>query len=290
MDVWNFANPLLRVLLYLASCGAVGTAFFIIHFKKYQNSQGLGYYCQSLMRKSAVMGVLVSLALFFSIAGNIGGNLISAFDALLLQLALETKSGVAVLMGLMGFFLISLTAKTESLMNLLIVLAGSAFIIISFLMVGHSLQGGLVTQSLLLMHLVGVVFWLGSFLPFRWLCIYGEASSLYSIAHRFGVLAMGYVCFLVLAGLIFAYTLLGDVSQLVVTNYGNVFLAKLFAVSLLLSLGALNKLRLVPVLLSHPLQGVKQFRFSVQLEMAIAFLILLLSAFLTTSLTPPINM
>jgi putative copper resistance protein D len=110
------------------------------------------------------------------------------------------------------------------------------------------------------------------------------------VAHRFGVLAMGYVSLLLSAGVGYAYLLLGDVSLMLKTQYGNVLLVKIVLVAALLSLAALNKFKLVPSLEPKWTPNVRQFQRSIQFEIAIALIILTASSLLTTSVTLPMGM
>lgn len=145
----------------------------------------------------------------------------------------------------------------------------------------------MITQFLLLVHLIGIAYWLGSLLPFRQLCTSSDTENLHFIARRFGVFALAYIGALVCAGGLFAYELLGGVSALINTAYGNVLLAKLAVVTLLLLLGALNRFRLVPSLIRDTHIGAKRLRAVVQFEIILAFIILILTSFITTSLTLP---
>ena len=167
---------------------------------------------------------------------------------------------------------------------------GSVAILFSATMSGHSQLGGVLTQSLLMVHLFGIAFWFGALLPFRWICMQPDTSNLGVVAHRFGVLAMGYVGLLLSAGLGYAYLLLGDVSLIFTTRYGNVLLIKIVLAGALLSLAALNKFKLVPLLEINPSQAVRRFQSSVQFEIALVLVILTASSLLTTSMTLPMGM
>lgn len=57
---------------------------------------------------------------------------------------------------------------------------------------------------------------------------------------------MAYVGLLLGAGFGYAYLLLGDVTLIVTTQYGNVLLGKIVLVVALLTLAAFNKFKLVP--------------------------------------------
>lgn len=286
MDLWTLINPVLKFIIYAASFGSVGSLLFSLHFYRqlteYQQS-----YCHSLYHKSTLIGAITSLLLFLSVAGNLGGDFASVIDPLMLQLAIETKSGIGYLTAFMGFVVMLVAHKLQSKARKIILIIGSVSVLFSFTLAGHALVGKLLTQALLMLHLLGIAFWLGALLPFRWICLQSDTTNLLGLAHRFGVLAMVYVGLIVIAGLTYAYTLLGEASLLFTTSYGNVLLVKIMLVAVLLSLAALNKFKLVPELEKNPLQGIRKFKFSVQLEIALTIVILLTSSLLTTTLTLP---
>jgi putative copper resistance protein D len=286
MVIWSVINTLLRVAIYLTTFGAVGTILFNIHFWQYLSVDGLAY-CHHLIKRSSIIGFLVAAASFLSVAGNMGGNFLSVFDTLMLQLALESKAGISALASVLGFFFILAWGRTITRWRVSASVLGVYVILFSFVMLGHSSREGFVTQVLLIVHLIGIAFWLGSLLPFRHICQSAEKHNLYLIAHRFGLFALGYVGALVLAGLIFSFILLGGLLPLISTAYGNVLLAKFAVVSLLLVLGALNKFRLVPLLLEDEELGAKRLRSSVQFEIVLAFIVLFITSLLTTTLILP---
>ena len=288
MDIWSITNPFLKALLYLSLLGTVGTLLFSLHFNKYQSLAGVRY-CQSLIKKSASLGIIVSLGTFFSVAGNMGGDFVSAIDMIMLRLAFESKLGLASLIALLGFVILRVTNKSTSQLGLVISLIGLILVLLSFVISGHSTKDGFVTQTLLLIHLVGISYWLGSLLPLSWMCISDDDENLHIITHRFGVLAIGYIMALMISGFIFAYHLIGSFYALINSSYGNVLLAKLVAVFLILSLGALNKFKLVPLLIKNPIVGAKRLRSSVNFEILLALIILGFSSLLTTSLTLPMG-
>ena len=73
-------------------------------------------------------------------------------------------------------------------------------------------------------------------------------------------------------------------------KFCNVLLVKIVLVISLLCLAAFNKFKAVPALEKNPLQGLKQFKSSVQFEIVLALFILSSSSLLTTALTVPMGM
>ena len=289
MDIWIIVNPILRVFLYAASFLSVGTFLFSLHFSKHLTVAQKSY-CDHLAFKTAVVGSVISLLMFFSVAGNLGGDIASVIEPLMVKLALESKSGVGFLTAFISFMVMLMAHRLRGHANRFGLLVSSAALLLSFTMSGHSQLGGFLSQLLLMVHLFGIAFWLGALFPFRWMCLQPDTHNLSIVAHRFGVLAMGYVSLLLIAGVGYASLLLGNVSLMLTTQYGNVLLLKIVLVAALLSLAALNKFKLVPSLEPRWTPNVRQFQRSIQFEIAIALIILIASSLLTTSMTLPMGM
>ena len=288
MDVWIIINPILKALLYVASFGSVGSFLFSLHFGK-QLSEQQQSYCNYLSHKSTLIGSVITLLMVLSVAGNLGGDLASVIDMLMLQLAIESKSGVGYLTAFAGFAVMLISHNLKANANVVGLIIGSIAVLFSFTLAGHSQLGGVFTQFLLMVHLFGIAFWLGALLPFRWICLQDNTNNLGELAHRFGVFAMLYVGLLLGAGLGYAYMLLGELSLILTTSYGNLLLIKMLLVVALLSLAALNKFKLVPSLEKNHLQGVRQFQSSVKVEIILVLIILMGSSLLTTSMTLPMG-
>ena len=101
---------------------------------------------------------------------------------------------------------------------------------------------------------------------------------------------MVYVGLLLITGITYAYTLLGKLSHIFTTSYGNMLLIKIVFLASLLCLAAFNKFKAVPALEKHQLQGLRQFKSSIRFEIVLALFILFASSLLTTSLIVPMRM
>ncbi len=288
MDVWIVFTPILKVLLYLAGLAVVGTKLFDLHFSKFQTIDNMEY-CNFLSKKSCLYGLIISVGMIFSIAGNLGGELLSILDPIILELALTSKAGYAAIFALIGFILIGISTRHEIVSIKFLGWLGVGFVVLSFIYTGHSQKSGILAQILLLFHLICVAFWIGSFIPLYNMCSSTNTSNLHVIAHRFGILAVFYLFVLIISGGLFAYILMNDISLLFSTSYGNAFLIKMSLVSLLLLFGALNKFKNVPLIKNEPTVGSFQLKKSIRIEMFIALLILSLTSILTTSMTLPMG-
>ena len=289
MEIWAILAPLVKVLLYVLSFLAVGTGLFILHFRSFLSQPTLAYCCK-LVRKSSLIGSIIAPLLLLMTAGNIGGDLQSAFDPLMINIALSSKAGQSILVLFFGFLFVLLWISPFQNQRLIPGILGFALILSSFSLYGHSTINGLSSQLLIVLHLGAISFWVGSFLPLRY-STQGkiEEENLFQIAHQFGVYAVYYIGVLLITGLTLGTILVGGIEQLVTSDYGKAFLFKLFFATTLLGIGALNKFRLVPQLKNNNLSHAIKLRKSINAEISILFIILVISSLLTTSIELPLK-
>ena len=237
----------------------------------------------------SVIGLLTGLLVFLSVAGNLGGDLYSTTDISLIRLSFETLPGKSALFFIFGFLLIIVSIFFDNTFSSIAKFISVILILMSFVIVGHSTLKGLSTQILIVIHLFCISFWLGSFLPLRFMCINRNSKNLSIISEKFGQLALFYISVLLLTGLIFSYILVGGIDALISTSYGNFLTLKLMFVTAILSLGVLNKFRLVPLIRINYEQGTKKLKQSIQIEIIFTVVILFLTSILTTSLPTPVG-
>ncbi len=289
MEIWAIITPLIKVLLYILSFLAVGTGLFILHFRSLL-SQPTFAYCCKLVSKASLIGSIIAPLLLLMTAGNIGGDLQSAFDPLMITIASSSKTGQSILVLFFGFLLVLLWISPFQNQRLIPGILGFALILSSFSLYGHSTINGLSSQLLIVLHLGAISFWVGSFLPLRY-STQGkiEEENLFQIAHQFGVYAVYYIGVLLITGLTLGTILVGGIEQLVTSDYGKAFLFKLFFVTTLLGIGALNKFQLVPQLKKNNFSHAIKLRKSINVEISILFIILVISSLLTTSIELPLK-
>ena len=289
MEIWAILAPLVKILLYVLSFLAVGTGLFIFHFRSLLSQPTLAY-CRQLVCKSSLIGSIIAPLLLLMTAGNIGGDLQSAFDPLMINIALSSKAGQSVLVLFFGFLFVLLWISLFQNQRFIPGILGFALILSSFSLYGHSTINGFSSQLLIVLHLGAISFWVGSFLPLRY-STQGkiEEENLFQIAHQFGVYAVYYIGVLLITGLMLGTILVGGIEQLVTSDYGKAFLFKLLFVTVLLGIGALNKFRLVPQLKTNNLSHALKLRKSINVEISILFIILVISSLLTTSIELPLK-
>ena len=288
MEIWILLNPIIRFLLYIAVFGSVGTLVFIFHFYRLLTPVQLSY-CSSTSQKFTKVGVLVSFISILSIPGNMSGDLIGIIDINMVNLSIDTLALKASLLLFIGFILIYFLPINFKKIFFIGNTLAISIILFSFIVIGHSTKGGILTQSLVTIHLIGLSYWIGSLLPLKKMCNIADFKELKTIAYSFGNYAVFYILALLIAGSIFSFILIGDISNLFNTIYGNVIMIKILFAMLLISLGALNKLFLVPRLDINNATTIIKLKRSINVEMIIVLIIFFLSSLLTTSLTLPMS-
>lgn len=288
MEIWIVLNPIIKFLLYIAVFGSVGTLVFIFHFYRLLTPLQLDY-CSSTSQKFTKVGVLVSFISILSIPGNMSGDLIGIIDINMVNLSIDTLALKASLLLFIGFILIYFLPTNFKKIYFIGNTLAIFIILFSFIVIGHSTKGGILTQSLVTIHLIGLSYWIGSLLPLKKMCNIADFKELKTITHSFGNYAVFYILALLIAGSIFSFILISDISNLFNTIYGNVLMIKMLFAMLLISLGALNKLFLVPRLDINNATTIIKLKKSINVEMIIVLIIFFLTSLLTTSLTLPMS-
>ena len=286
LDLWTLINPILRLIIYGTALISIGTVLFSFHFKKYFKDD-IDNYCNKILKNNSFFGALASIFVFFSIAGNLGGDIESLFDLSLIKLSFETLQAKSTSLLFVGFILLYFSTLNKKYLPKTINVLGVIILLVSFIIIGHSFSSGIFSQLLIIIHVFCISYWVGSFLPLRHMCTINNYKHLYTIAHNFGVYAVVYISLLIVTGLIFSYILLGGIIPLITSAYGNVLLIKILFVSVILLAGAINKFKIVPLLKMSQVNGQNKLKKSIEIEITLTFFVLFFTSLLTTSLTIP---
>ena len=241
-DTWELASTLALSLLYLGVLGSIGQVLVRIVFGR--ETAGLH---ATMVRQATALAVLALLAagIGFALKGAaMTGELSGMTDPEMLGLLWQTPVGAALAYRVAGLGLVLLGLRLAGI-GLPIAAAGGLLALWSFSRVGHVTDvGALWLELLLLLHLAGAALWIGVLSPLHILAGKRENLSLAAnLAHRFGRVAAFTVPFLIAAGIVLAWRLLGGIEALLETGYGLTLLAKIGAVACLLAAAAANKYR-----------------------------------------------
>ena len=273
---------LAKVVSYASALGAFGAIVFLHVFdERLQPPERRLFrgYTVSLLAAA----VLASLAMLFGTVALLNGmGLAGGFDGELWSMVAATPVGDSVWIRLAGLAILALGLLLPGPPLVAGVLGGVA-VAASFGFVGHVRDDAyrVVLHALLVLHLLGIGFWIGSLWPLVKLAGREDLPRVAEIMERFGKIAVFVVALLVVAGLGLAWLLLGDPTRLVTTGYGRILLLKL-----LLGLAALNKLRLTPALTAGRAGAALNLQRSIRLEVALVVLLLAVTALLTAGFSP----
>ncbi|MEL6226629.1 MAG: CopD family protein [Pseudomonadota bacterium] len=223
-------------------------------------------------------------------AGMLAGEGVAGMaDPAMLSLLWGTQAGDATNLRLIGLALLIVSVGTPRPLSAVLATIGATAVAASFALVGHvNDAGGIWLQSLITLHLLAVAFWIGALAPLR-AAARGrlELALASELADRFGRLAAWAVPALAIAGLVTAVVLLKTPAAIVENTYAQTLVLKVAAFLALLGLAATNKLRFVPGMKRGDANSAQRLVQSINVEIALMVVVLLLTASLTSVMTPP---
>ena len=279
-DIWSLAAIITKFALYLGILTATGTVLAALMFRLNQ-FRGIALVFGGL----AIIASLVG----FSLKGaNLTGDISGMLDLEMLGLLWSTPVGTAVALRLCGLGVL-IVGLFMARGGLALSALGGITAVWSFGHIGHiSDRGSAVLDVALTLHLITVAIWIGILTPLQRLAretaTYAEAAK---VGHRFGLVASFTVPALIIAGSYMSYTLVGSISLLIQTGYGQALIIKVLLVAVLLSLAAANKLRFMPRLRAGDATAANHLAKSISIEWLVVLLIFAITAVLTSNLTLP---
>lgn len=285
-DVWLIWSVLAKFVVYLTSLLAVGSMLIYWLLKPMQSE------IKTLMfRTSLIAAALAALFTMLRISLQAGQlydeGIIGLYDMEMIGLVTEGPLGTSSYVRLAGLVTIMIAVIIPALRMPLVIL-GSILVTSSFALVGHATKDQMILGTLITLHLLAVSYWLGGLYPLYKLSDQSDSlSSAGETAHKFGKQAAIIVPILIVFGLAFAIYLVGSPIKLLGTEYGLILMTKVIVVALLLGLAALNKFRIVPMLLEGQQSAAHHLRTSIRLEFLAFILIFAITAVLTSAVNLP---
>lgn len=282
-DVWTLLLALNTLGLYAGAMVAFGSVLVGFAFTRILRRP----YYRNLAVIWAGLGLFFSGADIALRAAALMGDPSGLKDPEMLKLVWNTPVGDAALWRLIGFALIFFGAIVGRI-GAWLALSGGALVMCSFTIVGHVAEQEIFwLQLVLYFHLSAAAFWVGILAPLRRLARdpdkLEEAAQL---GHAFGHAALAILPVLIAAGIIMAWKLLGSWSALA-SPYGIALLAKIAVFAVLLALGATNKLRHVPAMVTGDVTAADALARELRKEQVIVALVLLITAGMTGIIGAP---
>ncbi|GGW81876.1 copper resistance D family protein [Alteromonas halophila] len=289
--LWNASIVVSKAIFYFGFASIVGFAF-LMH--KPAENRDFRKHVVYHLAPVLVLSLFASAAWFFAKTGAFSeSGLQGVFDPIMLEVMWDSPVGdVALTRMLMSALAIAtLLLVLMKQVPLLAIRAIMTVIIVyglySFTLVGHIAEKGLADKLILATHVAIMGWWFGALLPLKMVCLHFSAEDTKTIMTDFGRTAGYLVSTLVLLGIYMAYTLFTSPEDLIQSQYGLTFLSKMLIVGLLLLLAARHRFVLVPTMQNADDKA--QLKRSINIEILLAFTLLLITSVLTSVVGPQFN-
>lgn len=270
---------LLRVLIYAGSIAVAGAVLFRASFPQAADA------VLPVLRRQILAGFLLLLiaeplryAVFQLAISDSDPTL--AFSPELRWMGFDTPIGQAGVVRLAAASVIAVVGLRWPPVSL----SAALVLIGSFLLQGHTAasEARILAAPLLFIHLTAVHWWLGALFPLIAITRRAAPAEALATVELFGSRAILVVAGLLTTGALLVILLMGSTLDLDIA-YQQRLLIKLFLVALLLSVAAVNKLYLTPLLRRDYERGAARLRTSIRIEIAIAIVILAATAWLVST-------
>ena len=288
ISIWGIGTLLNKLLIYIALAMTVGGLAATFTLPRY-NSRQIPFI--NYLPLGCLIGLIAVTIGFFLQVGSFAEEGISGmWNPDYMPILWDSGAGKSFRWQLFGWCLILLMLALTWIMprlNLMLTVLsfmGAFMIAASFTFIGHTAEAPIWVRIALILHVVVAMWWVGSLYPLRCACNVLHIPNLQSLMIEFGQQAMYLVGLLVVAGVGISYHLEGSFSNLIFTGHGNLLLLKLGTVAAILCLAAYHKFLLVPRLINR--RAVSALKRSLTIEMGIGFLILVVTAVMSTATGP----
>jgi putative copper resistance protein D len=257
-----------RLVHFTCAIILFGSAFFVLYAgPRASRSERIARLLPNIFRACAVGALLSGVAWFLFTVGNMSGALAGAFDTEALSSVLwdtgfgRTWAARVVPMLLIVAMVWPSGASVLSYRQITVLAVLAAVLLASLAGVGHTQVregvSAIVHVTADAVHLLAASAWLGGLLPLGVVVVSCRMKQLsnddgVSILSRFSGMAYLAVAALVASGAINGWFLIGSLSALISTRYGELLLLKLILFGWMLCLAASNRFWLVPALAKSP--------------------------------------
>lgn len=288
ISLWLVAIFFNKILIYIAFAMSIGGDAATLMIQRYKPGYR-PFFVYTVW--GVVIGLVASSIDFFLQVGSFSeSGLAGMWDPDYVDILWQSGVGMSYKLRLFGWLglalLLTITYFYASTTKILSALTLAILFIIatSFIWVGHTAEQIIWVKLALVLHVFIAMWWIGSLYPLRFCCIELTPDILQRLMHEFGKQASILVVILILTGIGISYALEGSVMAFFTTKHGNMLLLKLGVVAAILSIAAHHKLRLVPSVVCE--KTAYKLQLSINVEMGISLLILIITAALSTLVGP----
>lgn len=267
-----------KALLYAGLLSCAGAAFANATLRL---SADAAAFVAQVVRRGAVLAICAALTGAAVLALRLGDEI----DATILSAVFVSSAGAATALQLAGAVLLLTTtgkdafARTTQAFNAAVAMASFAF-------TGHAAAVGLIEGLVAFVHASAAAWWVGSLWALRYECAHSMQENLAAVVEHFSRKAMVVIGALVLAGIVLIFVLVDFARVPALTPYAQVLILKIAAAALVLALATYNKFRLTPRLLAREGAATTALRRSIVGELTLVGVVIVITAILTTYLSP----
>lgn len=283
MLVADYVVLALRALSFVAIFQAAGATLFLALFGAALDER-TAERVREITRLVAAAALVLTVTHYVLTPARMAGSLGATFDPSLDSLLLRSNAGGATIARVVGLALLALSLDRATRVNTYAGLGGSALVLLSFLLMGHTAIHPLrfALAPLLAVHVAAAAFWFGALWP---LGLVAEAGKGGAVVARFSTYAARLVPLILLCGVLMAAIFIRSFAELT-TGYGAMVIAKTLGFGALLGLAALNKWRYVPRIAAGDAAAAAALRRTAHAEWALIAAILMATAVMTSLFAP----
>jgi putative copper resistance protein D len=276
----------LRALTFVALFLAVGTWVFVALWQR-ELAPEFSERIRNAARAAAVVALIAAVVHYVLTPARMAGSFGSTFDPSLEALLLQSSSGPANIVRVVGLALLALSLDRAAKLNTIAAGVGGALALASFAFGGHTAIHPLrfVLAPLLLAHLAAAAFWFGALWPLYAAAGEGPPERSGALLAQFSRLAVRVVPVVLVCGLGMAVVFVRSLSELA-TPYGAMLAGKTAGFGVLMGLAALNKWRFAPAVRAGDVRATRSFRRTVAIEWLLIVVILVTTAVMTSLYAP----
>lgn len=275
----------LRAIGFVALFQAAGAALFLALYEPHA-ARVPADKLRDVARIAALIALVAAVLHYVLTPARMAGDFGSTFDPALESLLLQSSSGTAHIVRVVGLAVLLLSLDRSSKLNLWAACGGATLALLSFVLMGHTVihPQRWILAPLLLVHVAVAAVWLGAlaglYLSARET---GVASGI--LVARFSAHAVLAVPAIFVCGFLMSVLLIRSLDE-VFTPYGAMVVGKSLAFAALMALAALNRWRFGPRLLAGDGSAVPALERTVKAEWLLIAAVIAATAVMTSLYAP----
>jgi putative copper export protein len=275
----------LRAVTFVALFQATGAALFLALYEP-QIARVPADKLRNVARLAALVALVAAVLHYVLTPARMAGDFGSTFDPALESLLLQSSSGTAHIVRVVGLAILLLSLDRPSKLNTWAACGGAALALLSFALMGHTVihaQRWLLAP-LLLVHVVVAAVWLGA-LTGLYLSARETGVASGALVARFSAHAVRAVPAIFVCGFLMSVLFVRSFAELA-TAYGAMVTAKSVAFAALMALAAQNRWRFGPRLLAGDAGAVPALERTIKAEWVLIVAIIAATAVMTSLYAP----